>query len=437
MSQQDVGARSAAAGRQPARHGCLVQLLGTVLHARGIDAVVGELCELRDYGAPAPVYAEVIGFSQGTHVLAPLGDTKGLSEFTTVHPLGRSHTVAVGNFLLGSVLDGFGRSLSGQSPPDHCEYVDVVDVAPQALDRPPIDEPLVTGIRCIDGFIACGKGQRLGVFAPAGCGKTTLLGQIARNAECDVLVIALIGERGRELNEFLQRQLDEATLARTVVVVATSDKVAVERMRAADVATAIAAHFAQQGSQVMLLLDSVTRYARALREVGLAAGEPAVRRGFPPSVFAALPKLLERTGTTPRGSVTAFYTVLEEDSSGNDPISEEVRSLLDGHIVLSRQLSDAGRYPAIDVLASVSRLMNEIVIPEHKSAAAHLRALMDKYKNIELLIQVGEYQKGADPLADEAVIKRDAIEALLRQDSVDSTALDEVVARMVDLCARQ
>jgi ATP synthase in type III secretion protein N len=425
---------NAVFSQSQSKGGCLVQSLGTVMRARGIDAVVGELCELRDYGAPTPVMAEVIGFSDGTHILAPLGDTTGLSEFTSVHPLGRSHTVAVGDFLLGSVLDGFGRPLMGEDVPADCEYRAVRQPPPSAIDRLPIHTQIETGVRCLDSLVACGQGQRLGIFAPAGCGKTTLLGQIARNAVCDVLVIALIGERGRELNEFLLRQLDARTLARTVVVVATSDRVAVERMRAADVATTIAAHFADQGLNVVMLFDSLTRYARALREVGLAAGEPAVRRGFPPSVFAALPKLVERSGVLENGFVTAFYTVLEEDTSGGDPISEEVRSLLDGHIVLSRKLADAGRFPAVDVLSSISRLMNEIVADDHRKNASHLRSLLDKYLNIELLIQVGEYQAGTDALADEAIAKHEQIEALLRQSSDDHAPLADVLAEMEALC---
>ncbi len=421
--------------RNTSRDGSLTSVLGSVLRARGIDASIGELCALHDHNRGAPLLAEIVGFSSGEYILAPLEDPQGLSEFTRVEALHRFHTVEVGDDTLGKVLDGLGRPLSvPYEAHASVKPLQVLQAPPSALDRPPIHQTLATGVRAIDGFMTCGEGQRIGIFAPAGCGKTTLLGQIARNADCDVLVIALIGERGRELNEFLVRQLDAETRAKCVVVVATSDRAAIERSRAGDIATTIASHFAAQGKRVLLLFDSLTRYARALREIGLAAGEPAVRRGFPPSVFSSLPKLVERSGPMPIGSITAFYTVLEEDTSGSDPISEEVRSLLDGHIVLSRKLADSGHFPAIDVLSSVSRLMSEIVAPSHQKSAAHLRGLIDKYQSIELLIQVGEYQRGSDPLGDEAIEKKAQIDAILKQDVLDSADFQATVDELENLC---
>ena len=417
------------------RGGVLTSATGIVLKARGVDASVGELCALYDYNRATMLLAEVVGFSEGEHVLAPLEDPAGLSEFTRVQPLNRAHSIAVGEHLLGHVLDGLGRPLDiSDLSSGNAREQSVLQPPPSALQRPTIKTPLCTGIRAIDAFLTCGEGQRVGIFAPAGCGKTTLLGQIARNANYDVLVIALIGERGRELNEFLERQLDAATRARCVVVVATSDRVAIERVRAGDVATTIAAHFAGEGKKVLMLFDSLTRYARALREIGLAAGEPAVRRGFPPSVFSALPKLVERSGPMPNGTVTAFYTVLEEDINGNDPVSEEVRSLLDGHIVLSRKLSDAGHFPAIDILASISRLMTEITEQQHRTDAAHARNLMDKFLSIELLVQVGEYQPGTDVVADEAIQKRAALQSFLQQSSHEKVGFEETVGSLNELC---
>jgi ATP synthase in type III secretion protein N len=417
------------------QHGGITSVLGAVLRARGVDASIGELCLLHDHNRATPLLAEIVGFANGEHILAPLEDPTGLSEFTRVVALHRCHSVLVGSETLGKVLDGLGRPLDGAySDSSGCISLPVNQTPPAALDRPPIHRTLATGVRAIDGFMTCGEGQRLGIFAPAGCGKTTLLGQIARNADYDVLVIALIGERGRELKEFLERQLDPATRARCVVIVATSDRAAIERARAGDVATTIASHFASEGNRVLLMFDSLTRYARALREIGLAAGEPAVRRGFPPSVFSNLPKLVERTGPMPVGSVTAFYTVLEEDTSGSDPIAEEVRSLLDGHIVLSRKLADAGHFPAIDVLASISRLMSEIVDTQHRQSASHARGLLDKYQSIELLVQVGEYRPGSDAVGDEALEKKDRIDAFLKQDVRDKTALISSVNALNELC---
>jgi ATP synthase in type III secretion protein N len=292
-----------------------------------------------------------------------------------------------------------------------------------------------TGVRSIDAALTVGEGQRVGVFATAGGGKSTLMGMLARQAVSDVNVIALVGERGREVREFLDDSLGAAGLARSVVVVATSDRPAMERLRAAQAATAIAEGFRAEGARVLLLMDSVTRYARALREVGLAIGEPAVRRGFPPSVFAELPRLFERAGNDEHGSITAFYAVLAEDEDGSDPVAEEVRSILDGHVVLSRELAQAGHYPAVDVLASTSRVFDRVVQPAQRAAALRLRALMAKHKEIRFLLQVGEYRSGSDLLADAAIERWPAIEALLRQPPEEATDFDETLRRLQEVIA--
>jgi type III secretion protein N (ATPase) len=303
------------------------------------------------------------------------------------------------------------------------------------MARTPVHQPFATGVRAIDAALTVGVGQRVGVFAMAGGGKSTLLSMLARGALCDVNVIGLVGERGREVREFIEDGLGPAGLARSVVVVATSDRPALERVRAAEAATAIAEGLRAEGARVLLMMDSVTRYARALREVGLAVGEPAVRRGYPPSVFAELPRLFERAGNDARGSITAFYTVLAEDEDGSDPVAEEVRSILDGHVVLSRALAAAGHYPAIDVLASASRVFQRVCAPEHQAAARELRALMARHAEIKFLLQVGEYKPGSDALADRAIERMPAIDALLQQTPGEHTPLPDTLARLQALVA--
>jgi ATP synthase in type III secretion protein N len=327
--------------------------------------------------------------------------------------------VPYGEALLGRVLDGRGQPIDSLGPvPDALSRRALHAPSPSPMQRALIDAPFETGVRAIDTLLTLGAGQRVGVFAAAGGGKSTLLGMLARFCVADVIVIALIGERGREVREFIEDSLGAEGLARSVIVCATSDRPAMERVRAAHHATAIAEGFRAEGKRVLLLMDSVTRFARALREIGLAAGEPAVRRGFPPSVFAELPRLFERAGTDTQGSITAVYTVLLEDEEGGDPIGEEVRSILDGHIILSRKLGAAGHYPAIDVLGSLSRLFPRLASPDHREAAQRVRALMAKHAEIEFLVQVGEYRQGSDPLADKAIAAKPEIEALLRQDAV-------------------
>jgi type III secretion protein N (ATPase) len=325
---------------------------------------------------------------------------------------------------LGKPIDG--KTLS------NCIEQPLYQDAPNPLSREPITTAFHTGVRAIDGVLTTGLGQRMGIFAVAGGGKSTLLSMMAKQAVADVIVIALIGERGREVREFIEHNLGEQGMARSVLVVATSDRPSMERARAAYTATAIAEGFRDQGKNVLLLMDSATRFARALREIGLSVGEPAVRRGFPPSVFAELPRLFERTGSNDKGTITAFYTVLVEDEDAADPVAEEVRSILDGHIVLSRQLGQEGHYPAIDVLGSASRIFNAITEPVHQQWAMHLRKLLAEYKKVEFLIQVGEYQQGADPVADEAIQKREALKRFLCQDVNDHQSFDNTLQLLAE-----
>ena len=401
--------------------GKVVEVIGTLVKAGGIDAALGELCELRAADGRLLQHAEVVGFTRDCAVLSPFARLSEVSRSTRVVALKRPLSVGVGDALLGRVVDSQGNPMDGLGPVATTRTRPVYGEPPDAMSRALIEAPFHTGVRAVDGLATLAVGQRVGIFAPAGVGKSTLLGMFARRARSDINVIGLIGERGREVREFIEDTLGPEGRARSVVVCATSDRSPLERARAAHVATAVAEHFRDQGSNVLLMMDSLTRFARAQREIGLAAGEPPARRGFPPSIFAELPRLLERAGNGRRGAITALYTVLEEDDSGSDPIAEEVRSILDGHLVLSREIAARNQFPAIDVLASLSRLMNRVASPVAQARAARLRELMAKHRDVEMLVQIGEYQAGSDALADEALAKIDAIRAFLRQ------AMDEVV----------
>jgi type III secretion protein N (ATPase) len=401
--------------------GRVSEVLGTLVKAVGVQARIGELCELRTRQQPT-LRAEVIGFRGGTAILTPFGDIAGLSSETEVIATRRRFCVPVGTALLGRVLDGFGSPIDGQGPLIGAKSEPVDADPPAALSRRPISRVCDTGVRAIDALLTVGEGQRVGVVAPVGVGKTTLMGMLARGARAEVNVIALIGERGREVGEFLSHTLGPAGMQRSVVVVTTADRPAVERAKCAQVATAIAESFRREGRHVLLLVDSITRYARALREIGLASGEAPTRRGFPPSVFAALPRLLERAGADDRGVITAFYSLLVEGDEENDPIAEEMRSLLDGHFQLSAALAQAHQFPAIDVLASLSRVMPMITSPAQQEAAARVRAWLAKYRDIELLLQLGEYRKGTDTQADEAIARMPAIRQFLRQPPEELTS---------------
>ena len=409
--------------------GRVTKAIGTLIHASGLQAQVGELCELTTPGRPS-LWAEVVGFEQQVAILTPLGGTSGLSTLTEVSPTGRGPMCPVGPGLLGRVLDAMGMPIDGLGPLQASAWTPVQQAPVAPLQRRMVSTPLATGVRAIDALITLGEGQRVGVFSPPGVGKSTLMGMLARGATADVIVVALIGERGREVKEFIERALGPQGLARSVLVVSTSDRPPMERIQSAHAATAIAEHFRDQGQRVLLLLDSLTRYARAQREIGLASGEPPTRRSYPPSIFSMLPQLLERAGQGTQGSITAVYTVLTEGDEENDPIAEEVRSILDGHIVLSRQQAAAQRYPAIDVLASVSRVMSAIVPEAHRQAAGTLRSLLAKYAELELLIRIGEYRRGSDALADEAVERHEALREFLSQPPGTLAAYGDTVATL-------
>ncbi len=409
--------------------GRVSKAVGLLIDATGIQAHVGELCELCTPGEP-PLLAEVVGFQKQVAILTPLGPTTGISALTEVVPSGRGHVCPVGPGLLGRVLDAMGEPMDGRGPLKVQARLPVHRQPVNPLARRMVAQPLATGIRAIDGLLTLGEGQRVGVFSPPGVGKSTLLGMLARGSTADVNVVALIGERGREVKEFIEHSLGPEGMARTVMVVSTSDRPPMERIKSAYVATTIAEHFRDQGQKVLLLMDSLTSFARAQREIGLASGEPPTRRSYPPSIFSMLPQLLERAGQGERGSITAAYSVLTEGEDDSDPIAEEVRSILDGHIVLSRKLAAANHYPAIDVLASVSRVMSAVASPEHVQAAGRLRALMARYQELELLIQIGEYRRGADPLADRAVERRPALQRFLAQRPAEREHFDAMQAAL-------
>ncbi|MDT7837968.1 FliI/YscN family ATPase [Aquabacterium sp. OR-4] len=417
--------------------GRVVQAGGTLLRATGVRARVGQSCRVFDPQQPHErgLLAEVIGFQAHEAVLAPLGPLRGVPVGAAVEVLAEVAQLPGGSGLLGRVIDAFGQPLDDGPPLDGLPRVPLYRDAPPPLQRRPVAQPLVCGVRAIDALLTVGEGQRLGIFAMAGGGKSTLLGMLARSTRAEVNVIGLIGERGREVREFIDDSLGAEGLARSVVVVSTSDRPALERVRAAHAATAIAEGLRAEGRRVLLMMDSVTRFARGLRELGLAAHEPAVRRGYPPSVFAELPRLFERAGNDAHGSITAFYTVLAEDEEGSDPVAEEVRSILDGHLVLSRALAQAQHYPAIDVLASASRVFNRVTGAQQQRDAAQLRALMARHKEVEFLLRVGEYQAGSDPLADQAIERLPQIRALLQQGTHEPAGWDSCLQHLREIVA--
>lgn len=394
---------------------------------------VGDVVHVKRRGEP--LACEVVGFDRGEAVGMPLGALTGVGPDDEVESTGAGFAVRASNALLGRVVDGLGRPIDGRGPVEGGAVVPVDANPPAALDRRPVMRPLATGVRVLDGLLTMGEGQRIGLFAGSGVGKSTLLGAIARGTAADVVVVGLVGERGREVGEFLEHALGEEGRKRSVVVVATSDVAALERLRAAQVATAYAEYFRDQGKSVMLLVDSVTRFARAQREVGLAAGEPPARRGYPPSVFAMLPRLLERSGQGPRGSITAIYTVLVEGGDMDEPIADEVRGILDGHVVLDRMIAARGRYPAVDPTVSLSRVMDAVVAEPHRDAARKLRALVAHYEAKRDLVMLGAYAKGSDKELDEAIARMPKIEQFLRQSPADRVAYDETVAMLARVMA--
>jgi ATP synthase in type III secretion protein N len=414
--------------------GRVVGVTGLVLRVALPGSRVGDVLLIRRRGEP--LAAEIIGFAGGEALAVPLGDTSGVGPDDPVESTGAGLEVAAGDALLGRVLDGLGRPIDGHPLPGGLSAVPVDRAPPAALSRRPVDRAVTTGIRAIDGLLTLGVGQRVGLFAGSGVGKSTLLGAIARGTSAERVVVGLVGERGREVSDFLESSLGQEGRRRSVVVVATSDAPPVERLRAAQVATAIAEHFRDSGQSVMLLIDSVTRVARAQREIGLAAGEPPARRGYPPSVFAFLPRLLERSGQGQTGSITAIYTVLVEGGDMDEPIADEVRGILDGHIVLERAIAARGHYPAIDVPASLSRVMNDVATREHRAAALALRGAIAAYEQKRDLITLGAYAKGSDARVDRALALLPEIERFLQQDARHSEPFERTVSELGRLAAR-
>src|SRR4051812_3179973 len=434
----DVDARLAGLGEGIARsdlhgqRGRVNDLIGLIVEASGLEAEVGEVVLVEAGRSRDPVPAEVVGFRAGRTLLMPLGDLAGLAPSHRVTATGRPVSVPVGVELLGRVVDALGRPVDGASL-DARERRAIEASPPDPMQRTRITEQVSLGVRALDTLVPCGRGQRLGIFAGSGVGKSSLLGMIARSTNADVNVICLVGERGREVREFIERDLGEEGLARSVVVVATSDQPALVRIKAALTATTIAEGFRDQGADVMLMMDSVTRFAMAQREVGLAIGEPPATRGYTPSVFAMLPKLLERSGTSDRGSITGLYTVLVDGDDFNEPIADAVRSILDGHVVLTRELAHAGHYPAVDVLQSVSRLVGEVQSAPTRAAAQEVRSLLAAYQDKRDLIAIGAYQRGTDPATDRAIDARPVLEAFLRQPVDEPTTATDALARLGEL----
>jgi len=416
-----------------AAYGRATRVVGLVIEAVGMDVAMGELCRVRSLTHDTTVLAEVVGFHERGVLLMPLGEVEGIHPGSAVEPMGRSFGVEVGPGLLGRTVDGLGMPLDGLGDLGPTVRVPLSADPPNPLARRPIDEPMATGVRAIDGLLTVGRGQRIGIFSGSGVVKSTLLGMIARHAHADVNVIALLGERGREVRDFIQGSLGPEGLARSVLVVATGDQAALVRARGALVATAIAEYFRDQGKQVLLMVDSVTRVAMAWREIGLAVGEPPTTKGYPPSVFAALPRLLERAGNAARGGITGIYTVLVEGDDFNEPVADHVRSVLDGHIVLSRRLAAAGHFPAIEATESTSRVRDQIISIDHRDAADELLTLIATYREKEDLISVGAYQPGSDEVLDTAIRMRPALNRYLRQKPDEGTDFGEIRDRLLTL----
>ncbi|MCW2956686.1 MAG: type secretion system ATPase, FliI/YscN [Thermoleophilia bacterium] len=411
-------------------NGRVVQVIGLVIEAQGPEAKVGELCMVHVSRHDEPVQAEVVGFREGRTLLMPLGEMRGIAPGNEVVASGHPVRIGVGEELLGRVVDATGMPIDGKEPIEPQQRVSLYATPPSPLARRRITEQLELGVRAMDATIPCGRGQRLGVFAGSGVGKSSLMGMIARSTDADVNVIALVGERGREVREFIERDLGEEGMRRSVVVVASSNESAVMRIGAAFAATSIAEYFRDQGKDVLLMMDSVTRFAMAQREIGLAIGEPPATRGYTPSVFAQLPRLLERAGTSERGTITGLYTVLVEGDDMNEPIADAVRGILDGHVVLSRALAHKNHYPAIDVLSSISRLQTELLTPEQVRAAGLMRETMATWKDREDLVSIGAYAVGSDPKVDYAIAKKPDIDAFLQQRMDEPSTAPEARARL-------
>lgn len=413
-------------------YGHITRVVGLIIESKGPEVSIGELCLIKNNNIT--VKAEVVGFEDNRVLLMPIGEMEGINPGARVIATGEKLKVKVGEKMLGQILNGIGEPMMESEKTFSGLAERPVDrQPPNPLKRQRIKEPLSLGIKSIDGLLTCGRGQRIGIFAGSGVGKSTLLGMAARNTEADINVIGLVGERGREVREFIERDLGEDGLKNSIVVVATSDKPALVRVKAAQITTAIAEYFRDQGQDVLLMMDSVTRVAMALREVGLAVGEPPATRGYPPSVFAKLPRLLERTGTNDKGTITALYTVLVEGDDFNEPVSDTVRGILDGHIDLSRDLASRNHYPAIDVLSSVSRVMPEIAGDEHLEAAGQLKKMLADYRESEDLINIGAYEPGSNPDVDMALEKIDAINNFLQQGIKEKSDFSNTIQRLKEI----
>jgi len=413
--------------------GKIIQVVGLIIEAQVQGVSVGDLCSIRIEKEGRDAFAEVVGFRESRVLLMPLGSTSGIAPGSQVTAAGHPLMVNVGPQCLGRVLGGLGEPIDGKGPINGEEEKSLYAEPPDPVKRPRVTEILRCGVRAIDGMLTIGRGQRMGIFAGSGVGKSTIMGMVARNAEAEVNVIALVGERGREVRDFIEESLGEEGLKKSVVVVATSDQPPLIRLKAAFVATAIAEYFRDKGNKVILMMDSVTRFAMAQREVGLAAGEPPTTRGYTPSVFALLPKLMERSGTSVIGSITAFYTILVEGDDFNEPIADQCRSILDGHIILSRDLAAKNHYPAINVPQSVSRLMTNLVSDEHKAAGAKLREVLARYTEAEDLINIGAYVKGSNPKIDYSLTKIDQVNDFLKQGTFEQIKFEDTVKRLIGI----
>lgn len=412
--------------------GRVVKLVGLTIEATGPRSNLNDVCYITCENQEESKLAEVVGFRENRIILMPYDDMTGVGLGSFVHSMGTSFQVPIGEQLLGKTLDGLGNPIDGTKL-ENIKYYPAENQPPDPLQRKIIDEVLPLGVKAVDSLLTVGKGQRIGIFAGSGVGKSTLLGMFARNTKADVNVIALIGERGREVREFIERDLGEEGMRRSVVVVATSDKPALIRKKAANTATAIAEYFRDQGKDVLLMMDSLTRFSMAQREIGLASGEPPVSRGYPPSVYSEMPKLLERAGCSNIGSITGLYTVLVDGDDFNEPITDTARSILDGHIMLSRSLAQKNHYPAIDVLQSISRVMNSIIEAKHKSAAAKLKNVMATYQEAEDLINIGAYKAGSNEEIDYAISKIRAVNDFLKQDVEEKFDFKEEVRLLEEI----
>ncbi|UTR15099.1 flagellar protein export ATPase FliI [Salipaludibacillus sp. LMS25] len=414
------------------QYGKVTQVVGLMIESQGPQASVGDICSITlGHDQRRRILAEVVGFREQNILLMPYDRVEDISPGSLVESMNQALQVKVGTSMIGSVVDGLGRPIDERFFAEGLQKVPTDNIPPNPLKRPRIQEPLSLGVKAVDGLFSVGKGQRLGIFAGSGVGKSTLMAMIAKNSEADLNVIALIGERGREVRDFIERDLGESGLSNTIVVVATSDQPALMRIKGAMTATAISEYFRDQGLNVTLMMDSVTRVAMAQREVGLAIGEPPTTKGYTPSVFALLPRLLERSGMSEQGSITAFYTVLVDGDDMNEPIADSVRGILDGHLVLDRRLANKGHFPAINVLTSISRVMNDLVSDDHREVADYMRHMLSVYSESEDLINIGAYKKGSNKEVDEAIAKYPEIMAFLKQGLHDSHDFKETAATMI------